>query len=47
MDEKIIYPSIDLFVYDLKDGLGEDDHKIDENCQNFCRKIYGDLSRLA
>ncbi|MDJ0799546.1 MAG: hypothetical protein QNJ51_22480 [Calothrix sp. MO_167.B12] len=43
MDEKIIYPSIDLFVYDLKDGLGEDSNKIEENCQNFCQKIYGDL----
>ncbi|MDZ8083178.1 MAG: hypothetical protein RMX35_29450 [Nostoc sp. DcaGUA01] len=43
MTEQIIYPSIDLFVYDLKDGLGEDENQIKENCQNFCRKIYGDL----
>ncbi|MDJ0617155.1 MAG: hypothetical protein QNJ63_10490 [Calothrix sp. MO_192.B10] len=43
MDEKIIYPSIDLFVYDLKDGLGEDSNKIEDNCQKFCQKIYGDL----
>ncbi|HLP91765.1 MAG TPA: hypothetical protein VK184_24655 [Nostocaceae cyanobacterium] len=43
MPESIIYPSIDLFLYDLKDGLGEDENKIDQNCQEFCRKIYGDL----
>lgn len=39
MDEKIIYPSIDLFAYDLKDGLGEDEKKINRNCENFCKKI--------
>ncbi|MDJ0676757.1 MAG: hypothetical protein QNJ36_15490 [Calothrix sp. MO_167.B42] len=43
MNEKIIYPSIDLFIYDLKDGLGEDSNKIADNCRNFCRKIYSDL----
>ncbi len=43
MTEQIIYPSIDLFLYDLKDGLGEDETKVDKNCENFCRKIYGDL----
>lgn len=43
MPESIIYPSIDLFLYDLKDGLGEDEKKIDQNCQEFCRKIYADL----
>ncbi|MGF1935120.1 MAG: hypothetical protein RM347_012055 [Nostoc sp. ChiQUE02] len=40
MTEKIIYPSIDLFLYDLKDGLGEDETKINQNCQDFCLKIY-------
>ncbi|MEH1821747.1 MAG: hypothetical protein V7L31_22140 [Nostoc sp.] len=47
MTEKIIYPSIDLFLYDLKDGLGEDETKINENCQDFCRKIYGDLDKTS
>ncbi|MDZ8240228.1 MAG: hypothetical protein RMZ69_24290 [Nostoc sp. ChiQUE01a] len=47
MTEKIIYPSIDLFLYDLKDGLGEDETKINSNCQEFCRKIYGDLDEAS
>ncbi|MFN6500069.1 MAG: hypothetical protein RMX65_024170 [Nostoc sp. DedQUE01] len=47
MTEQIIYPSIDFFVYDLKDGLGEDENQIKENCQNFCRKIYGDLDEAS
>ena len=43
MTEEIIYPTINLFLYDLKDGLGEDETKVNKNCENFCRKIYGDL----
>jgi hypothetical protein len=43
MSDKIIYPSIDLFLYDLKDDLGQDEASIDQNCQQFCKKIYGDL----
>lgn len=43
MSDKIIYPSIDLFLYDLKDGLGQDEGKIDKNCRDFCYKIYNDL----
>ncbi|HLO89403.1 MAG TPA: hypothetical protein VK203_30950 [Nostocaceae cyanobacterium] len=44
MAESIIYPSIDLFLYDLKDGLGEEEKQINQNCEDFCRKIFGDLS---
>ncbi|MEH2358441.1 hypothetical protein [Nostoc sp.] len=47
MAEKIIYPSIDLFLYDLKDGLGEDETKLNKNCEDFCRKIYGDLDETS
>ncbi|MUG92357.1 hypothetical protein F7734_07770 [Scytonema sp. UIC 10036] len=43
MSDKIIYPSIDLFLYDLKDGLGQDELKIDQNCRDFCHKIYNAL----
>ncbi|MEI2579366.1 hypothetical protein [Scytonema sp. PRP1] len=43
MSEEIIYPSIDLFLYDLKDGLGQEQSKIDQNCRLFCQKIYSDL----
>ena len=45
MSDKIIYPSIDLFLYDLKDGLGQNEVKVDKNCLNFCQKIYNDLDR--
>ncbi|OUL29958.1 hypothetical protein BV378_04905 [Nostoc sp. RF31YmG] len=43
MADTIIYSSIDLFLYDIRDGLGEDEKKISSNCQDFCRKIYNDL----
>ncbi len=39
----IIFPTLDLFLYDLKDGLGDNEEKIDENCKTFCEKIFGDL----
>lgn len=47
MSDKIIYPSIDLFLYDLKDGLGQDETKVDQNSQQFCKKIYGDLDEKS
>ncbi|PSB41641.1 hypothetical protein C7B80_30090 [Cyanosarcina cf. burmensis CCALA 770] len=43
MSDRIIYPSLDLFLYDLKDGLGQDEARISQNSQNFARKVYGDL----
>jgi len=45
--EEIIYPSIDLFLYDLKNGLGQDDRKVNANCEAFCQKVYGDLDPTA
>jgi len=47
MSEQIIYPSIDLFLYDLKDGLGQKQSKIDQNCRTFCQKIYGELDEKS
>ncbi|ARV58220.1 hypothetical protein BZZ01_05855 [Nostocales cyanobacterium HT-58-2] len=47
MSEEIIYPSIDFFLYDLKDGLGQEQSKIDQNCRSFCQKIYGDLDEKS
>ncbi|MCM0591800.1 MAG: hypothetical protein KA716_16915 [Gloeotrichia echinulata DEX184] len=47
MSDKIIYPSIDLFLYDLKDGLGQDELKIDQNCRDFCHKIYNELDEKS
>ncbi|BAY22719.1 hypothetical protein NIES2100_24820 [Calothrix sp. NIES-2100] len=38
---ELIYPSIDLFLYNLKEGLGQDEDKIAENRQLFWQKIYG------
>ncbi|WP_211293328.1 hypothetical protein [Brunnivagina elsteri] len=40
----IIFPTIDLFLYDLKDGLGEDETIIENKCKVFCKKIFGDLA---
>ncbi|NJL69156.1 MAG: hypothetical protein HC894_25500 [Microcoleus sp. SM1_3_4] len=37
-----IYPTVDLFVYDLAEGFGENENKISQNRQNFWQKIYGD-----
>lgn len=39
----IIFPTLDLFLYDLKDGLGEDETMIDSRSKAFCEKVFGDL----
>jgi hypothetical protein len=39
----IVFPTLDLFLYDLKDGLGEDKKITDEKCKDFCEKLFGDL----
>ncbi|MEG5056673.1 hypothetical protein QUB60_01730 [Microcoleus sp. A2-C5] len=38
----LIYPTVDLFVYDLADGIGQTEDKISQNRQQFWQKIYGD-----
>jgi acetolactate synthase small subunit len=38
----LIYPTVDLFVYDLADGIGQNDDKISQNRVQFWQKIYGD-----
>jgi|JFJP01.1.fsa_nt_gi hypothetical protein len=38
----LIYPTVDLFVYDLADGIGQNEEKISQNRQQFWQKIYGD-----
>jgi hypothetical protein len=43
----IIFPTLDLFLYDLKDGLGEDETIIDSRCKAFCEKIFGDLDETT
>ncbi|MBD2353897.1 hypothetical protein H6G41_04555 [Tolypothrix sp. FACHB-123] len=39
---ELIYPTIDLFVYNLKEGLGQNEQQIKDNRQLFWQKIYGD-----
>lgn len=39
MPETIIYPTINLYLYDLKQGLGEDEAKITQNSQEFSKKL--------
>ncbi|MEG4318153.1 MULTISPECIES: hypothetical protein [unclassified Microcoleus] len=38
----LIYPTVDLFVYDLADGIGQNEDKISQNRELFLPKIYGD-----
>ena len=41
-ENKLIYPTVDLFVYDLADGIGQNEDKISQNRAQFWQKIYGD-----
>ncbi|BAY12084.1 hypothetical protein [Calothrix sp. NIES-2098] len=47
MADTIIYPSIDLFLYDIREGLGEDEQKIIRNCLDFARKVYGGIDATS
>ena len=38
----LIYPTVDLFVYDLADDSGKNEDKISQNRALFWQKIYGD-----
>lgn len=38
----LIYPTVDLFVCDLADGIGQNEDKISQNRLQFGKKIYGD-----
>lgn len=38
----LIYPTVDLFVYDLADDSGKNEDKISQNRAQFWQKIYGD-----
>lgn len=41
----LIYPTIDLFVYDLQQGLGQTDEQVNQNRHYFWRKIQSDLNK--
>ena len=38
----LIYPTVDLFLYDLADGLGQTDSEVNQNRQQFWQKVYGE-----
>jgi len=40
--DQLIYPTVDLFLYDLGEGLGELDTKIEKNRRDFFARIYGE-----
>jgi hypothetical protein len=40
---KIVYPTLDLFLYDPREGLGRDSQDIDENRQQFWQRIFHNL----
>jgi hypothetical protein len=41
----LIYPTVDLFVYDLQQGLGQTDEQIHQNRHHFWRKIKPELNK--
>jgi hypothetical protein len=41
-NEQLIYPTVDLFLYDLGEGLGELETKIEKNRRDFFTRIYGE-----
>ncbi|MBD1920117.1 hypothetical protein H6F77_03165 [Microcoleus sp. FACHB-831] len=43
--DNIIYPTVDLFLYDLGEGLGQPTTNITSNRRRFCQKIYPDLEK--
>ncbi|HLO51171.1 MAG TPA: hypothetical protein VK211_22345 [Kamptonema sp.] len=38
---RLIYPTIDLFLYDLAEGLGQQEDKINQSRKQFWQKVYG------
>ncbi len=38
----LIYPTLDLFLYDLRKGLGQSDEKLNQKRRNFWQKVYGE-----
>ncbi|NEO99602.1 MAG: hypothetical protein F6K58_13170 [Symploca sp. SIO2E9] len=42
MNNQLIYPTVDLFLYDLGNGLGQSSKKIAQNRQRFWQRIYQD-----
>ncbi|MBD2605014.1 hypothetical protein H6G81_10850 [Scytonema hofmannii FACHB-248] len=45
VEYNLIYPTVDLFVYDLQEGLGQTDEQINQNRHHFWRKIKPELNK--
>ena len=43
--DKLIYPTVNLFLYDLRDGMGQSSEQIYENRLNFWRKSRPEIDR--
>lgn len=39
---KLIYPTLDLFLYDLREGLGQTEENVHQNRWDFWQKVYND-----
>lgn len=44
---KFIYPTIDLFLYDLREGLGQTDVEIEQNRHQFMQKLPDTLDKTT
>ncbi len=43
---ELLYPTVDLFVYELRDGLGDDPTQIGLNRRRFCQRFGGDPEKI-
>lgn len=39
----LIYPTLELFLYDIREGLGQHTQRIDDNRKHFWQRIYSEL----
>jgi len=44
---KLIYPTLDLFIYDLREGFGQTTQEIEHNRQQFMQKLPDTLDQTA
>ncbi|EDN70049.1 conserved hypothetical protein [Beggiatoa sp. PS] len=44
---KLIYPTLDLFLYDLREGLGQSDAEMQQNRHGFLQKLPTTIDESA
>jgi hypothetical protein len=44
-ESQLIYPTVDLFLYDLREGLRQNSERVELNRQTFWQRIYGKLDK--